>query len=129
MNWSGWPASEGIFSVCEIPASPWQPIHNSAFALPAAMSAAWANDPQTAAPISIPNKVIRIPTSPVVMAGLVRACPGNPSLLQVIFVLMDARIKSGHDDRDLICPCQKHEAAATRSRAAAPQMIETYFLL
>jgi hypothetical protein len=56
--------------------------------------------------------------------------PGNPSLLQDIVVLMDARIKSGHDDRDLIGPCLKN----TRLRPLAPEqpqplMIETYFLL
>src|SRR5215475_12809778 len=42
MNWLGWPASEGIFSICEMPFSPWQPTQSSAFSLPAAMSAARA---------------------------------------------------------------------------------------
>src|ERR1039457_5129133 len=74
-----------MFSVCEIPPSPWQPIHNSAFALPAAMSAAWANDPQTIAPISIPNKAIRI-TIPldchffIVVAQATSCVAGNPTL-------------------------------------------------
>src|SRR6266850_6203762 len=31
-----------MFSICEIPPSPWQPIHSPAFSLPAATSAAWA---------------------------------------------------------------------------------------
>src|ERR1700716_1170817 len=48
MNWSGGPASDGMFSICEMPFSPWQPTHSSAFSLPAAMSTAWAEKPENA---------------------------------------------------------------------------------
>src|SRR5689334_19929397 len=41
MNPSGWPASEGTFSVCETPSGPWQAAQTScALAFPASASAA-----------------------------------------------------------------------------------------
>src|SRR5262249_37000789 len=46
----GCPASEGIFSVCEMPFSPWQATHTSAFSLPAARSAAGAETTNNAVP-------------------------------------------------------------------------------
>jgi hypothetical protein len=57
--------------------------------------------------------------------------PGNPSLLQDVFVLMDARIKSGHDDRSWIATYPNKRAAAGSNLLEQPQplMIETYFLL
>jgi hypothetical protein len=32
-NWSGCPANDGVFSVCETPASPWHGVHCAAFSL------------------------------------------------------------------------------------------------
>ncbi len=61
MNRSGWAASEGMFSICEMPPSPWQPTHSSAFSLPAAMSAARAGEPQAiAAASTIPTSAFRM---------------------------------------------------------------------
>jgi hypothetical protein len=79
-----------MFSICEMPASPWQPMQSSAFALPAAMSAAWADEPQNiAAANAAPTEAIRICNSlSVVIAGLE---PGNPSYNDAFF-LMDAWI-------------------------------------
>src|SRR3984957_324918 len=88
-----------MFSVCEMPASPWHAVHVSALSLPAAGSAAWANDPQTIATDSALTKEILIATS------LLSSLPGltRQSICQKsVFILMDARIKSGHDDRDRI---------------------------
>src|SRR3981081_1373927 len=41
-----------MFSVCEMPPSPWHAVHSSAFSLPAATSAAWA---ERLASVEIPN--------------------------------------------------------------------------
>jgi hypothetical protein len=79
-------------------------MHNAAFSLPAATSAAWADEPHITAISNIPTGAIRIITS---LRRHCRARPGNPSLLQDVFVLMDARIKSGHDARALDRPFAK----------------------
>src|ERR1700676_3309128 len=80
-----------MFSGCEMPASPWQPIQSSAFSLPAVRSAACADDQQTrAATDNIQVKLIRITISPSSLPGLTRQ---SISLART-FLLMDARILS-----------------------------------
>src|SRR5579872_5047082 len=61
MNSSGWPASEGVSGVCEIPSAPWQAAQPSANALPAATSAAAADvaHPASAAALNA-KRTIRI---------------------------------------------------------------------
>ena len=71
MKRSGWAASEGVFSICEMPPSPWQPTHSSAFSLPAAMSAALAGEPHAIAAAST------IPTSAFACELLCSHTPNN----------------------------------------------------
>src|SRR4051812_3426239 len=62
-----------MFSVREMPPSPWQPTHSSAFSLPAAISAAWAEEPNNSPANTIKAKVIRIST-------LHRHCRPDPAI-------------------------------------------------
>src|SRR6266550_2100625 len=67
-----------MFSVCEMPPSPWQPTQSSAFSLPAAESAAWAGTPASAdnpsaRQYSVSNtnrrRIIGIPDHPACHSG------------------------------------------------------------
>src|SRR6266403_4451480 len=93
-----------MFSVCEMPPSPWQPTQSSAFSLPAAESAAWAGTPASAdnpsaRPYSVSNtnrrRIIGIPDTQLVIPGRASAQTRNLALIISRFRIRAFHARSG----------------------------------
>src|SRR6266404_3803402 len=92
-----------MFSVCEMPPSPWQPTQSSAFSLPAAESAAWAGTPASAdnprRPYSVSNtnrrRIIGIPDTQLVIPGRASAQTWNLALIISRFRIGAFHARSG----------------------------------
>src|SRR5262245_10277161 len=98
MNWSSWPASEGMFCICEMPFSPWQPTQSSAFSLPAATSAARAGTaPNTSAAQTASQTKRRGILIPVQTREAAAAPASNRSLqwFHSLFAVADAIDRTG----------------------------------